>query len=193
MEIIVLSIIGAIVNRFRGGGLLNIKYRTLPFLAVFLTCALYVNLQTHPENMQEAIIATVLATIAMWAGEAAGWGRYIGALGGWERKPLMEFAPVDFVIRPIRPWLVRPQFVSTQQIIQLRLWGFCGLTLRGAYWGALLGVVMLNPCMVVAGATMGVCYAVCIWFAKKLTNDKGKGWEYAEFVFGGVLWASMGL
>lgn len=155
------SIAGALMNRVRGGWLLPSGHKTANTLAF----TALVGLLTFD------LWQTAFAAAGMALGQAPGWGRYIGALGGWEKFRLEEVAAIDWLIQWAKP--------------RMRLWGFCGLTLRGALWGLCLVPTAGSLWPVAGGMLMGVCYAATlyVWYRK--------GWEYGEVLFGAVLWGSV--
>jgi hypothetical protein len=121
---------GALWNRIRGDGITGGRY------ANALAFGTLVGIVSTP-------LTGALAAAAMIIGQAPGWGRYIGALGGWETKPLEEWAPADALIRWLQPVRCYPFLIGTRQQVeqwrplwQLRAWGAAGLALRGLFWGA---------------------------------------------------------
>lgn len=161
---------GAIMNRIRGGMWNLPACRILNALAFGLAVW--------------AIITPLYglaALVAMLVGQAPGWGRYIGALGGWEKKKLEEWKPVDFLIKPLRSNIVA--------------WGFAGMTLRGGFWGGCIALVASSWFPLLAGLTMGACYYATIEACRalKTKNPNGDGWEWGEVVFGCILWGSTGV
>lgn len=198
--------LGAVCNRIRGG----LWENHLPFsgklfnVIVFSLFVLALQVQqvgTTGEGIPHyhlsflAFLSAALAGIAMWLGQAPGWGRYIGALGGWENKKPEEVFLIDFILHLLR---LTPDFSAINQHTvtyhnpkQLRLWGFCGMTLRGFYWGALLSLATFSVYPVLVSCLMGVVYLACIEVARATKGTGGKGWEWAEYVFGALLWVSV--
>lgn len=189
------AILGGLFNRIRGGWLLK-RYHDLTNSLAFGFFAGVVLGSWE---------AGVMAALGMGLGASLGWGRYIGALGGWETRPLEEVAPIDWAIRGWRPKLeggiYRPSW-------KLYTWGASGLALRGALWGAALVLPVLF-CAVAneyhlaklsiftwilwAGVTMPVAYMVGKVTAKLSApygdpNWRGKMWELGEVFYGLALW-----
>lgn len=171
--ILIFLILGAFFNRIRGGWLFTSNGGAVNVLAFGLTVGIIL----------QSVMAGVAAAAGMWIGQAPGWGRYIGALGGWEDKELTEFLPVDAMIE----WAKYSK----------RLWGYLGLSLRGAVWGIAVGVAVafwipsagiLAPFV---GLLMAPCYLATIEAARwlKVKNPAGTGWEWGEYLFGAVFWA----
>lgn len=154
-------VLGAFSNRVRGGWIFRQYNRTYNALLFGIVLGL----------ISGDILTGLLFAVAMFTGQSLGWGRYIGALGGWETNRLEEVFFIDALISSFKD--------------KMRLWGFMGLTLRGILWGSCLALPVMSIIPVIGGALMGVCY----WIAIKLFDRAG--WEYAEFLFGGVLWVSV--
>ena len=159
-----------------------------------------------------SVLLAVMCGVGMYGGQSFGWGRYVGALGGWEDKELREVAAIDVLIRWMRP-KAQPMFVANPNEEQryhydnagwLMAWGFAGLCLRGAVWGLCLAVPMmiygltqgqnnLAPALTViaVGASMGLVYATAIHTYKNhplAINPRGLGWQAGELYFGAILW-----
>jgi len=126
------ALLGMVSNRIRGaiawGGAINI-----------------ILFGIHMGLVHQTAILVPFAMFGMWLGQQPGWGRYIGALGGWEDDALEEFKPVDFFIRPLRRRARGTQDVITGKFYYenptfLRLWGFAGLGLRGLFWGLCIAI-----------------------------------------------------
>ena len=165
------AVAGAFMNRVRGG-------------MWDLPAGRYLNAQAFGLAVWAASgnsLTGALAMFGMVVGQAPGWGRYIGALGGWEEEELDEWWPADVLIRDMRD--------------EPKLWGFTGLVLRGFFWGACLGLPLLSWWPVLAGMAMPFCYAgafaVCRWLVT--SNPDGDGWELGEVLFGALLWGAAGL
>ena len=153
------ALLGAFFNRVRGGWLLPKYNRTVNAIAFGITF------------FTDCIVNSVLMMIAMFTGMSLGWGRYIGALGGWETRELSEVKFIDWFISPLKK--------------RARIWGFAGLTLRGLLVGLPIAFIDNNICPLIAGLLMGICYLIPISIVGR------KGWEYGEIVFGAILWYSV--
>lgn len=121
---------------------------------------------------------------AMWLGAAKGWGDYIGALGGWRISDLKEVRWIDAIIKPL--------------IAKPKLWGWAGLSLRGAYWGACLAAPFAYYGLpwaqfILLGATMPLCYWLAIQWAwhRARGNWQSAGWGLGEIFFGFALWNAL--
>lgn len=108
------------------------------------------------------------AGLAMLAGAAPGWGDYIGAMGNWRKDSLSEWPPIDAIIER---WYDEPV-----------LWGFAGMTLRGALLGFLVALALHSVLPIVGGALMG-----CVYFVSVRAYQE-RGWPIAEWIFGGIFW-----
>jgi len=106
----------------------------------------------------------------MFVGAAMSWGEWIGALGGWNKTDFSSWEPIDELIEK---YTDRP-----------KLWGFIGLTLRGAVWGALIGMALNSVWPLLGGITMGLCYALGL-----KVGGPSKGWIISEAIFGAVFLA----
>ena len=158
--VLFIAILGAIVNRIRGGWILsngNRSFNAITFGGVF-------------GSLTQDLWCGVLMAIAMFAGMSLGWGRYIGALGGWETCKLEEVEVIDWFIQKLKPFP--------------KLWGFFGLTLRGIVAGSLIALVMQSFMPLIGGATMGIAYLITLKISGR------KGWEHGEFLFGALLWGA---
>lgn len=167
MIILLFALCGALWNRIRGHG---IKFGKIANDVAFGLLASFI--------VQEWWMLPV-AAFFMLLGRSMGWGDYIGALGGWRKTDLEEDEFIDALIRP---------FYN-----QPRLWGFMGMTLRGAFWGFCLFLIPgIGPIAMTAGTTMGVCYFLTFEVCKllKVTHWENTGWEWSEVIFGAVLWAA---
>lgn len=172
---IIAFILGALFNRIRGGWIFPNFNKPINIVAFGVFTYL----------VNQCPIQFLTACLMMWLGASIGWGRYIGALGGWEDKPLKEFPAFDEIADEFAR-----VFYPKGSKKYMRLWGFIGLTLRGGLWGFCLTVSHFTVLPLVIGLLMGLCYLICIELARKLINKPGKGWEWGEFLFGGVLWFS---
>lgn len=162
MEFIVAAIAGACFNRLRGSGVSYGKtINDVAFgVAVWLTTG--------------RLTSGALGVLAMAIGRAPGWGRYIGAMHGWETEELKEWEPIDWLIKPLRHDMV--------------LWGTVGLCLRGMFWGACLSLATGDAMAIPAGCCMALCYMIGHDLARESENRNGTGWEISEYLFGALLW-----
>ena len=177
---LIFALVGAVMNRVRGGwpeseDLPNDFLNALAFAGL---CYLF----SH-----DAFLCLMLGG-AMYLGAAPGWGVYFGAMNGTlpAGKELKEFWLVDFIIRPLRG--------------NPRLWGTVSTFLRGAFWALCLTIPfallagtansILWQFILVAGILMPPCYILPY---KWLGTAKWKGfgwWEWGEVAYGFCLWGA---
>ncbi len=189
------GIIGAVSNAVRGGqwrkwfGLEAVNKETGKFekynwiSSDGLNAFIYgICVFAATRNVWLALVSAAL----MWVGAKAGWGDYVGALGGWRVDGLKENVVIDFFIRPLRKY---PKW-----------WGFAGLTIRGAFWGAMLstaffyyGYNTIAVSFIARGALMGAAYwAALAWSKNRVNDEQGKcGWGLGEIFFGKILWDAL--
>lgn len=204
MTHITLLFLGALLNRILGGGLDSLNQNHLlvkrlqkvggTAIAMLGVCAVYLTIS--PYGTTQTLIISIFSTIGLYIGSTWGWGTYIGALGGWEKKKVAEVAVIDNIFS---------KYVFTQRID-----GALRLAARGALWGACVaagsilgGIICLllgfgfsfSLWPVFAGALMPAFYYVCIEFSRIVFNNAGKGWPLAEWLFGAffyyVCWISV--
>lgn len=169
-----MTLIGAQLNVLRGGW---------PFSAKW----------AHPLGFGVALVffipwwQALLGASAMWAGQQlGGWGAYVGTMID-QYKPHPEVAWIDFTIQKLERWP--------------RLWGTCGMTLRGLQWALPLALVLSTPLPLPAGLLMGPVYLALLnlgvlanslisltWPNGKPIARKDIGWLWSEWVWGGLLW-----
>ena len=162
--IILYALIGALLNRWRGGGWPflpsevhggpNDKKRTQVRRIVFSA-----GLGLLAWNPWLALVAFVSCL--------TGWGYPVSAAIGNTKPIEPEWAPLDWLAKPATRW-------------GNKAYGTAWLTLHGGLFGALAWVATGSPWMML-WATMGVCYL--------LTRD----WEYGEYAHGAVIGVAIGL
>lgn len=179
MEHLFIAALGGLVNRIRGGlwgsflpdaDMINAVVFGLAIALV--PSAEYMGMVDevpHYDFINPDWTAGFYAALAMFAGAVIGWGKYIGALGGWEFTNLVEWPPID-------------KFITRYQS-KPKLWGFLGLTLRGGVWGFLITLVLHSLFPLIGGLLMGVVY----WIALKI-GGRSFGWPLGEILFGVVFW-----
>ena len=167
MTTLLAALLGAFFNRLRGSGLNGARY--INALAFGAFCGWLAN----------DFMTAGFATVAMFFGQSLGWGRYIGALGGWEDKELKEVWFIDALIAP---------FTNN-----MRLWGYYGLMLRGMFWGGCISLAVQSGWPLIAGMWMPICYMLAMLITRRAKNPNGAAWEGGEFIFGAVLWLSVTL
>lgn len=176
------ALLGGIMNRIRGG-MFEVPFNGPLNAGVFGAAAGFA--------AQDWVLG-LLAAVAMFVGQAPGWGRYIGAMGGWETQELKEFFLVDWLIKPIKAKYDEFKHTYMAGIAQgyKEAWGAWGLALRGLFWGGLIALAIQDPLPAIAGFSMPAWYAAGFTGAKaaKADNWQGTGWEIGEWLFGAVLW-----
>lgn len=166
------AILGGFLNRVRGG--------LVHSFSDMIPSWLFKSINSVDKLIQGFIFGSIkgftisplvglISALAMWGGaQIGGWGSYIGAMYKKDASRT-EFAPIDFIIKPL----------SSNAV----LWGLAGLSLRGAIWGGLLGLVCLSIWPLLAGFCMGMIY----YITEKVIGIK-HAWEVSEAIFGSVLW-----
>jgi len=210
--IYLIALLGALMNRIRGG-MLSGSYiaQCIGSTNIFLVLTAISLLACG-----RGILLTMVILIGVFFGEMLGWGRYIGALGGWEKKPPNE---VKFIDEMLDDFGLTPKYknlnqhaVKYEDIKALKLWGFVGLSIRGAFWGLCITTSIIFMLLITHifgfnmhipwtlfilpttfGCLMGVCYYATIMFSKRFLADARKGWPLGEYVFGGLLFAGCAL
>lgn len=188
MRYIFLSIIGGLVNFYRGGNLVHLEpdfakrstVRDWANSIIFgLTTAYLAGLHAvsafpfeYESDMDWHLAIALIA--AMRIGESIGWGRYIGAI---VRKQISSGSEVPQIDKTIYRFYSKPV-----------VWGVAGLSLRGALLGLFIGLVSHSVIPVVAGGTMGVVYLVAAIISERTRFGRDGGWPLGELLFGLVLW-----
>lgn len=212
MEIILL-LISILLNRLRGTGLLkyfgilNLFNKKIEIKLVWNHIyALYIGLVIGLLSMN--IYAGLLALAVYIAGEAKGWGEWIGALTKYDlvdEKWLEEqyqdnegkkFPYIHYVADFFQP--ERIPFANTDvNIKQYFRYAALALVLRGIYWWlpvymvmAYFGVISYAEALTI-GISLGLSFPIAcklgkIWnFNKKIgIVSFSKGWENQEIVYG---------
>ncbi len=119
--------------------------------------------------------------LAWFAANAPSIGEEIGAIGGYRGD---WFSDRD-------GWIGGRLF---DWVRSDKLWGWCSLTLRGVYSGALLGLAAWNPWFLLAGLLMAPCYYIGVsirqWETEAVTPPS-RAWAWSEWIWGGVIGCSM--
>lgn len=207
-----MELLGAFSNATRGDNATDPNARPVRRLGRAVNIALFVGFlfaSQYPYGAGIAALWALACGVGMWAGQQPGWGRYIGAITGEEKKELREVPVIDAMIAPLHPDNVaHPVLGKKAQII---MWGLAGGTLRGAWWGLCLAVFPLAfyiagltpwapqtysgaAWLLVTASTFGLVYGVVIHTFKHhplyAANPIGKSWEAAELYFGALLWGA---
>lgn len=207
IPVLLISALGALLNRVRGGGLSKGRKSISSWAERHLPGPLsWVVSRLVDGKILNAIVfglamgllsqhwyVGLTSFLAMLAGQAPGWGDYIGAAGGWRLGPAFlpegtklsdlatdspeykKFKPLDE--SPLIDWLVEPFRESPV------IWGVSGLVLRGALWGSCISLAILDIWPLIFSVLMGPVYYIIT------RKSRGHGWERSEIVFGAVLWA----
>lgn len=198
--IILISLLGALINRIRGGWATDIarKYKWIgskeevPNVKAFndIVYALIFSWVIGLKLQYSDLAVLLILFLSMWAGRSMGWGGYISAM--IDKK--IDHHRDDILL--LDKW-----FRGNDEPI---LSGWAALSLRGFIWSTclyfgFLGVKYfgyeLSPNFYhipLVGLSMGTCYLLSILICEKLTF-RGNGWQWGEIIFGGVLWGSVAL
>lgn len=192
LNLFIVSYVGAVLNRVRGGGLHHTveKYKSLKAF-----CKKY-NLLAEDGSIKFVkdihalafailfgyltnMYYVVLYFAAMRLNFGPGWGGYIGAM-------------VDKAITHNRRdvLILDKWFRSDRHPV---FSGWAALTLRGLMGTAILALpfwFFSNHILVLVlcGLSMGTVYLISIELAGKLAKDRCKGWHYGEYFYGALLW-----
>lgn len=207
-------VVGAVANRLRGGGVVfqgndyfGTQKRRLTYCAaaalVFIIARADLQNATWDGiayyNIGGETLARGAAVFAiLFAAHLTGWGRAVGAAGGWENKELEEFKPLDWLTTKTLQKLGkmpskkrRGQVFTYSPKKYLRLWGFSWLTYWGLAVGGMLAVAAGNLVPLLAFGAMGAVYCGLFYAYQKTGKDVGKGWPAAEWVFGAISFAGL--
>jgi len=190
-----LMLFGAVINRFRGGGIFNLagetdeKRHTQIRRVTYCMAGAFVVWWFHRFDTWQVFTILYLSLLT-------GWGRPIGAAGGWEDKELVEFPPFDFVLRPLRRAasgivdVVKEHQGEAEYFYEnnyaLQLWGVSWLTLWGLCVGLALAFSLGSAMPILSFGSMGVVYWLVFRFYEWQGKKASQGWETAELVFGAV-------
>jgi len=208
--IILICIIGALVNRIRGGLLTNLycKYlinkgwqyraaineaekRLKAFSKHFnhVIFALVFTILLSPVTTSQAFWCLTLLSLGMLGGSSFGWGNYIEAMisGKIDKNRTDEYFSdkvlFHFANKPV-------------------LAGFLALSMRGMIWTMCIAISLViistvgvnipftSYLIIPAGLLMGSCYLLAIKISEFLFDGmRGHGWQIGELIFGGYLWS----
>lgn len=189
MTIFLIALAGALFNRIRGGALDGLVAAADNALVSAVLNGKTINIVAFQVIFGLAtgsIWTGIFLAAAMAAGQAPGWGTYVGALGGYKGGwrtgraddpdgALSEWSPIDGLIA---------DYIDEPQI-----WGWLGLTLRGAFWGFLLALPLHSVWPLMAGTLMGGVYFMVTSVQQVITGKTDPGdWGPCEIAFGAVLW-----
>jgi hypothetical protein len=184
---LVVTVAGAFCFRVRGG--LRIKERKLPFnklwFAIFfgLMCCLKDYFDFKIFNINLFFIGTLASYVST---QLYGWGLYIGRLvsgGNINPEKDKECELIDDILYNLHITMKGTQYYLYQYP---RLFGFCGTCLTGLIITFITGLVLQDIIFMTSGLSMGVCYWVGS-FLEKIKPLGKNGWNYGEWIFGGIL------
>ena len=170
MVIILISIIGAFLNRCRGG-LLNSLHPAMKRVGKFGNAIGFGLLAWY---LTKSGYAIPVGVIAMLIGASFGWGKYIAGI-----------INKDFDVNEEEIKWIDKLVMKTNDHAQLR--SVIALSLRGLIWTSIIAIPMafFNLAylyFIPVGLLMGLVYYATILIAGE------KGWGYGEYAWGAVLW-----
>lgn len=176
--------VGGIANRLRGGGVVLLPgeatdghKRTQVRRVIYLTALAAIVLLSGGTLWQAAMSALVVFLMLL-----TGWGRPIGAIGGWEDKKLEEFAPLDWISNFVLKHIIKGGTVQQR----LQTWGFVWLSCYGIFTGFLLFLTTGSVFSILTFGAMGAAYWSVFQLYKWRRRAAFEGWETAEIVFGAI-------
>lgn len=192
IKFLLVSLIGAISNRIRGGGLTDYVNRRPKLINLFSKIGLYKDGGVNGVKDMNAVFfaltfglltklyASPFYYLAMRVALALGWGGYIGAM--IDRKIYHNRDDVTILDK----W-----FRSDKHPV---LSGWAALSVRGLMATIILALPFIYftsnwLSMMLVGLTMGSCYLLACEVCQRITT-RGNGWQWGEIIFGGVLWGS---
>lgn len=206
---LLITILGAVTNRIRGGMLTNLYYEYLiskgwqyriaietaeSKLKTFskhlnhFIFALVFTILLSPNNFIQTFWCLILLSLGMLGGSSFGWGNYIEAMisGKIDKNRTDEFIS-DKVLN----------YFASKPILA----GFLALSVRGMVWTICICISLViistigvnipskSYLIIPAGLLMGSCYLLAIKISEYLFDGvRGHGWQIGELIFGGYLW-----
>lgn len=198
---ILFSIIGAFLNRVRGGHLADlIRVRPKP-LSLARKLKLWDEEKQKLNYVKDFNFFCLSAYICSSQGWiflpvfygslklafSFGWGNYIGAIvNGTETLGRDDVKIIDKYIfdRPEIPLLARGILAMTARGLILSLCLYLGFVV--AYF---FGNDLANPLIAFIGLPMGLIY----WIAKLISKSTWNIWGVGEYLFGAYLWLTLGI
>ncbi len=211
MTVFLITLLGALMNKIRGGLIADIYSKWLvkdgyepvdaivkaekfwkPFAKHFnhVIFAMVFLLPLDPIYQTQGLLCLVLLSVGMLGGSSWGWGGYIDS--AIEKK-------IDHNRDDVK--LLDKWFRGNDEPV---LSGWAAMSVRGFMWTGCIaisfilmkafGVVVPNKVFWIApvGLSMGTCYLVSMEICQRLPYMKrGNGWQIGEYVFGAVLWGSL--
>lgn len=175
---IVFCLGGAALNRIRGG-LEFPKVGELPLNKLWQPLVYAVAVAAFcPYGSINLWLFLLWQFACMYLGQQiCGWGTYIGELTTGNKSSREECEVIDDLIK---------------NISSPRVYGFCGLSLRGFLWTFLLGLPLYNIWLMLSGLLMGTAYLAATLICQLNGTATGKRpWNLGEWIWGGFLWLSI--
>jgi len=183
IELAAAFVIGGVANRLRGAG--------IPARSWFMggTYGLFCYLLGVPDKI------SALTGLLVGAAFTAGWGRYVGALGGYKgsfnSQGLHDYSRDELVENKVFDKLI------LWARFDHRIWGFMGMFVRGAsigfasYLPAVIWGMMPWWALPVITVIIGLIMSVSYFIGATIEQARGShgGFEYSEILFGGFLFA----
>lgn len=170
-------LVGAFTNRLRGGGVVSKGLGTQQRRLIYSASAgLLAVVGSASDGLQNAAITGLLVFLIIFLMHLTGWGRPIGAVGGWEYKPLKEFPPFDYIADHITRCLKGGK----------QTWGFTWLTLWGLTTGSLVALAVGSIAPILSFGCMGLVYWFVLRDYQYETKDASRGWMASEWVYGAI-------
>lgn len=181
LSVILATVAGGVANRFRGGGVFSLPGETPTNTRSQVRRLIYLFalggiVMLHGGTLWQA----ALGALAVFLMLLTGWGRPIGAVGGWETQPLEEFGPLDWLANLITKAL------KGDPAEHKRTWGFVWLSCYGIFTGFLLALTTGALFSILTFGAMGAAYWSVFQFYKWRGRAVFEGWETAEIVFGAI-------
>lgn len=176
------ALVGAIANRFRGGGIITPP----PHIGTQVRRVVYAlaggtMVATSFGWTEEAMWRGGMAALVLFMAHLTGWGRPIGAAGGWEDKPLKEFGLYDDLA----------EYLTSKLGCDKETWGVIWLTIWGIVAGFLMVFCTASLWPLLGFGCIGVVYWATFRVFMKLKGDPSRGWPTAEWVFGAISFGSL--
>ena len=170
--VIFYMILGSLFNAFRGGMFLEhfvgTQVRRVAYVAAFGAASYFAG---------AFVLQALLAGLFLFLWHLTGWGRAVGAVGGWEDKELKEFWFLD-------------RFADYALPLGKVAWGFVWLTLWGFIAGGVLAVILCKAWLLPAFASMGIVYYTCLRIGLKFNTN---GWALSELVYGAICFMALAI
>lgn len=210
--LILISLLGAVLNKFRGGSLTDISedlllkwgYEPVDAISIAKKYVKPFSKQLHAivfgllfaeticsELSLQYLICAIILYAGMIAGASFGWGNYMEAMISGKADMNRTDAPIaDEVFFN----LARKPVLA----------GWTALTIRGLMWTACIAASLVIIHSAVAsmplkaflilpvGLSMGSVYLLSMEICQRIKGlIRGNGWQLGEFTFGAIIWGSM--